>query len=122
MISARMLLPNMLAAITALSLLPVRGGAEDLSAYDGSQLYQRFCASCHGVHGLGDGSVAPSLKISVPDLTHIARRHGGKFPTDVVRREGPLNKTAEARYVQLRISSGSSANGPLRPDGAGFMA
>ena len=84
--SGRIFLPDILAAIVALLLLPVRSGAEELSGYSGAQLYQRFCASCHGVHGLGDGPVAPALNVMVPDLTHIKRRHGGEFPTDLVRR------------------------------------
>jgi len=74
------------ATLAALMLLPMPSGAEDLSAYNGAQLYKRFCASCHGAGGLGDGSVAPSLKIMVPDLTRLARRHGGEFPDDLVRR------------------------------------
>jgi mono/diheme cytochrome c family protein len=86
MIFQRTLLPNVVATVAALMLLFTRSGAEDLSAYNGGQLYQRFCASCHGVRGSGDGSVAPSLKIMVPDLTRIAKRHGGDFPADLVRR------------------------------------
>lgn len=72
-------------AIAALTL-PICAGAEELSGYNGAQLYKRFCASCHGVHGLGDGPVAPTLNVMVPDLIHIARRHGGEFPADLVRR------------------------------------
>jgi mono/diheme cytochrome c family protein len=67
-------------------LLSVRSGAENLSEYTGAELYQRFCASCHGARGLGDGPVADSLKGMVPNLTRIARRHGGVFPADWVRR------------------------------------
>ena len=74
------------AGATLTLLLSVRSGAEDLSGYTGAELYQRFCASCHGVHGLGDGPVADSLKVMVPNLTRIARRHGGEFPADQVRR------------------------------------
>jgi mono/diheme cytochrome c family protein len=82
------LLPKLVAMIATLTLLPIpmRSSAEDLSSYNGAQLYRRFCASCHGARGLGDGSVAPSLKIMVPDLTRIAKRRGGEFPDDLVRR------------------------------------
>lgn len=52
----------------------------------GSQLYQRYCASCHGRAARGDGPVAPSLKTVVPDLTRIAERHDGSFPTNWVYR------------------------------------
>lgn len=71
----------------ALALLLVAScPAEELSGYTGAQLYQRFCASCHGTRGLGDGPVAPSINSMVPDLTQITRRHGGDFPSDQLRR------------------------------------
>lgn len=52
----------------------------------GPQLYARFCASCHGAGGFGDGPVAPALKVYVPDLTRLARRSGNAFPEERVRR------------------------------------
>jgi mono/diheme cytochrome c family protein len=52
----------------------------------GEQLYQRFCASCHGAAGRGDGPVAASFKIEVPDLTSLARRANGVFPRERVVR------------------------------------
>ncbi len=58
------------------------GEAPDLS---GAELYQQFCASCHGVKAHGDGPVASSLKAKVPDLTRIATRSGGTFPAEQVR-------------------------------------
>lgn len=74
------------AGATLTLLLSVSIDAENLSEYNGAELYQRFCASCHGVRGLGDGPVANSLKGMVPNLTRISRRHGGVFPADQVRR------------------------------------
>lgn len=41
---------------------------------------------CHGRSGFGDGPVASQLKVLVPDLTRIAKRHGGVFPAEDVRR------------------------------------
>ena len=58
--------------------------AEDLMSYSGTDLFVRYCASCHGTHGEGDGPVAPFFKLQPPDLTRMARRHGGKFPTENV--------------------------------------
>jgi mono/diheme cytochrome c family protein len=54
--------------------------------YSGRQLYQRFCASCHGPSGFGDGPVAATLKVMVPDLTRMYQRSGGKFPEELVRK------------------------------------
>jgi mono/diheme cytochrome c family protein len=64
----------------------VAARAQDFSKYSGAQLYDRFCASCHGAGGRGDGPVAASLRVEVPDLTRITHRHGGKFPEEDVRR------------------------------------
>ena len=61
-------------------------GADEFSDDNGAQLYQRFCAACHGVRGFGDGPVAADLKVMVPDVTRIARRHGGVYPAEDVRR------------------------------------
>jgi mono/diheme cytochrome c family protein len=57
-----------------------------VSQMTGMEMYESFCASCHGVAGKGDGPVAPLVKIGVPDLTRIAYRDGGEFPAEDVRR------------------------------------
>jgi hypothetical protein len=53
--------------------------------YSGVRLYQVFCSSCHGLTGRGDGVVEPLLRGGVPDLTQLAKRNGGRFPTERVR-------------------------------------
>ena len=60
--------------------------AAEYVSMSGKDLYLKFCASCHGAEGRGDGPVASQLKVEVPDLTLIARRHGGTFPRDLVDR------------------------------------
>jgi mono/diheme cytochrome c family protein len=56
------------------------GDLEPFSSYSGEELYQRFCASCHGRSGYGDGPVAASFKVMIPDLTRLSQRAGGRFP------------------------------------------
>lgn len=80
---------TVLAIITALILLAmasVSARAQDFSTYTGEELYKRFCASCHGARARGDGPVAKTLRMEVPDLTRIAQRHSGKFPADQIRK------------------------------------
>lgn len=60
--------------------------AADYVGMSGKELYERFCSACHGVGGRGDGPVAASLKVEVPDLTLIARRAGGSYPRDRIAR------------------------------------
>jgi mono/diheme cytochrome c family protein len=60
--------------------------APDFSSYSGAELYKRFCSACHGAKAEGDGPVAASFRIMVPDLTRIAKRQGGKFPDERIHR------------------------------------
>lgn len=53
---------------------------------EGAELYRQHCAGCHGARGQGDGPVAPHMAVTVPDLTRIAARRGGRFPEDEVAR------------------------------------
>ena len=46
--------------------------------------YNRYCRSCHGEWGKGDGAVAKVLKVPPADLTRVAQRNGGEFPFDDV--------------------------------------
>jgi mono/diheme cytochrome c family protein len=54
----------------------------------GAELYQQHCAVCHGTDLKGTGP-APYPFRAPPDLTTLAKRHGGVFPenyvTDVLR-------------------------------------
>lgn len=52
-----------------------------ITSIDGREVYAVYCASCHGKTGTGDGPVVPALKVRPPDLTTLARRHGGVFPS-----------------------------------------
>jgi hypothetical protein len=50
----------------------------------GRQFYKDYCAACHGSDGKGHGPVTRSLRKAPPDLTTLAKRHGGKFPEEYV--------------------------------------
>ncbi len=58
----------------------------EVQSLSGVELYERLCSSCHGAAARGDGPVAPLIKTGVPDLTLLARRQGGEFPAEDVRR------------------------------------
>lgn len=73
-------------AVLALLLAAGTTRAEDYLSMTGPALYMRFCASCHGPAGRGDGPVAGTLRVEVPDLTLLARRAGGTYPRERVVR------------------------------------
>jgi mono/diheme cytochrome c family protein len=52
------------------------------SAQSGSQMFEQYCATCHGKDGKGSGPAAAAMKAPPADLTQLARKNGGKFPTD----------------------------------------
>lgn len=54
------------------------------SAASGKQMFEAYCASCHGATGKGDGPAAGALKSLPADLTMLSEKSGGKFPTDRV--------------------------------------
>lgn len=49
-------------------------------ANSGKQMYEAYCAACHGKGGKGDGPVATALKVPPSDLTGLTGRNNGKFP------------------------------------------
>ena len=67
--------------LVALFLMPTLFGCrpEVPPAPTGEEAYGRYCASCHGLEGKGDGPVAASLRRAPTDLTQLARRSGGRF-------------------------------------------
>ena len=50
------------------------------SPASGKQMYNTYCATCHGLDGKGNGPAAIALKQGPTDLTTLSRSNGGKFP------------------------------------------
>lgn len=52
---------------------------------EGRETFAAYCAVCHGATGTGNGPAAAALKVPVPDLTTLAKRHG-KFDAIALER------------------------------------
>lgn len=50
----------------------------------GGEVFRTYCATCHGTSGRGDGPLASSMNRKPANLTEIAKRNGGQFPTELV--------------------------------------
>ncbi len=73
-----MVRPLLRAVSIGLVAMASQAGAQD--AETGAELYQHYCATCHGIDATGQGPMAGVLVIQPVDLTALAGEDG-VFPT-----------------------------------------
>ncbi len=56
--------------------VPVR----QTSPASGKQMFNNYCAVCHGMDGKGGGPAVAALKNPPPNLAQLTKDNGGKFP------------------------------------------
>lgn len=61
--------------------------AQEVDTQAGRDLYMTYCWQCHGPDATGTGPMAEMLAIETPDLTGLAARNNGDFPTEAVARQ-----------------------------------
>ncbi len=76
----------MVCLAVAVVLFAQAANAQVYAEYSGEETFARFCASCHGTGGQGDGPVAAGLPITVPNLTTLRKRQGDSFPEETLRK------------------------------------
>jgi mono/diheme cytochrome c family protein len=54
--------------------------AASVDPISGKQLYNSYCALCHGPDGKGGGPFSPQLKVWPPDLTQLTKKNHGTYP------------------------------------------
>jgi mono/diheme cytochrome c family protein len=116
------LMPDEVRELVA-SYLATRGAAERTTADpplavvaivrpstpDGSALYARYCASCHGDQGKGDGPNAGYLP--VPPAVHAAKERTSQRSDDVL-----FDMIAGGGYIMNRSNRMPAFGATLRPD------
>ncbi|MGC2476873.1 MAG: cytochrome c [Candidatus Sulfotelmatobacter sp.] len=50
----------------------------------GKEMFKSYCAVCHGLDGKGNGPAASAMKTPPTDLTALAQKDGGKYPSSHV--------------------------------------
>src|SRR5271167_4434483 len=58
--------------------------APQTSPASGKQMFNAYCAACHGKDAKGDGPAATALNTPPANLTTLAKRNDGKYPGDRV--------------------------------------
>lgn len=59
--------------------MPMAGGGGGATV-SGKDLYDTYCAACHGAAGRGDGPAAEGLSPRPADLSRLAVANGGAYP------------------------------------------
>lgn len=80
---------------------------ETTSPASGEEMFKTYCAACHGKDAKGRGPASSELKTMPHDLTTLAKRHDGKFPSDYVAtvlRNGASAGSRFQRYARLGTS------------------
>jgi len=68
------------AVLTAAAQTTPTAHSLTIKSLAGRDIFEFYCATCHGRDGKGHGPVAAALQGKVPDLTGLARERGGAFP------------------------------------------
>jgi mono/diheme cytochrome c family protein len=76
------------------------GQKEGISLALGERDFRNYCAACHGVDAVGDGTLGEFLTLTVPDLTKLTKRNTGVFPEERVRQV--IDGRAEVRIHGAR--------------------
>ena len=58
----------------------------DRSINGGSDLFRRYCASCHGATARGDGPLADVMRRRPPNLRELHKRNPATYSSDLVYR------------------------------------
>ena len=67
-------------------LAPPAAAQEYKQTTTGGEIFRTYCASCHGTAARGDGPLASAMNRKPANLTEIAKRNGGRFPSELVFR------------------------------------
>jgi mono/diheme cytochrome c family protein len=76
---------NLVAYVESLQTAPA-ATEKSQAPISGRELFQTFCAPCHGASGSGDGPMAAQLRVLPPDLRKLQQKNGGRFPGPQVER------------------------------------
>ena len=83
-VAAAVLLGLLLVPLAAAAQTPAPSTTQQAIA--GGELFRTYCAVCHGSTARGDGPLAASMRRKPADLTEIAKRNAGTYPSELVFR------------------------------------
>ncbi|MCP4205424.1 MAG: cytochrome c [Shimia sp.] len=66
--------------LCALAVTLIGGAAVAENVAEGAALYQKHCATCHGIDMDGNGPMAGVLVIKPDNLLTLSHENGGQFP------------------------------------------
>jgi mono/diheme cytochrome c family protein len=75
-----------LLGLTFVSVAIIGAAKKPAIGLSGHHIFMDRCGACHGEDGKGNGPAVGALKVAPADLTLLARKNGGTFPAEYVRK------------------------------------
>lgn len=109
---------HMIAAMAALAgVALIAACTPEVSTPSGRSDYAQYCSACHGASGKGNGPAAAGMKPRPTDLTLLAQRNGGTFPS--LRAMGQIHGATMGRSESQMPNFGDIFEGKTVPYDAG---
>ena len=100
MLLAGLLITSAAGAYASSTVTPAEEKPPGISIELGKADFRNYCAACHGLSGVGDGTVAEFMTITAADLTRLSWKNAGMFPRQRVIEV--IDGRAEVRVHGLR--------------------
>ena len=88
----------------------------------GKEMFNSYCAVCHGKDGKGNGPAASAMKTPPTDLTLLAQKNGGKYPAAhvaaVIRGTGQSRRPTAARICRCGVRCSPASARVTKPGAA----
>jgi mono/diheme cytochrome c family protein len=97
--------------------------AQTNSVVSGKEMFQTYCSPCHGKSGKGDGPAGSAMRVPPPDLTKLAAKNNGVFPSAEVAealREGPTATPTTAAHGSETMPVWGPVFNSMSPQTAGL--
>ena len=89
--------------------------SQTVKVFKGKVTFRIYCSNCHGEGGQGDGNLAELLSVPPADLTVIASKNGGVFPTETITKLVDGRETVKGHGLKEMPVWGDAFQKSLQP-------
>lgn len=72
----------------------------------GQEIFQQYCAICHGPEGNGDGEIGLLFKLKPKALSQLSKENGGEYPFEMVYQTLKATKPVQGHGTGMPVWGG----------------